>query len=382
MVRKDLAVSVAFAIFLKALYFSQALLLNYTTGTGDYTASFDGYIHTLKKNDAFWYERIATQGYPVIDERSELGYHDGAEYRQSEWAFFPLYPLLTASLAHVPGMSIDLAFLVISYFFSLAAFLLFYLFILGFSGERKLALITTLLLMAFPFHYYFTVFYTEAIFLALTVGSFICILKGRYGICSVMLAALALLRPNGIVIVVPLYYFMLEKEGLATGLRLQWKDILRTENMVRTAWFLTAPLAFLAYGYYQYRMTGEFFAFSIAQEGWYREPRFPLLSLFREGNLANQFDSVYTIGFMLFAIFIWKRLPVSLNLIIWLGILLPLASGTVQSMPRFISVIFPFMMIMGSVLTSSNNKLVTLTLLVLLQLVSYYFWLIDHPLSY
>ena len=125
-----------------------------------------------------------------------------------------------------------------------------------------------------------------------------------------------------------------------------------------------------------------FFAFSVAQQGWYRDFMFPLLALFREGNVANQFNSIYTIAFILIAIFSWKKLPLSLNILIWLGLLLPLTSGSVQSMPRFISIIFPFTLIIGSWFYPSKKRYLLLTGLGLLQLLTFYFWLTGLPISY
>ena len=65
-------------------------------------------------------------------------------------------------------------------------------------------------------------------------------------------------------------------------------------------------------------MTDHYFAFIKAQAGWYKEFMFPLLSLFRRGDLATQFNSVYTILFMLLAIVMAKKLPLSLNVLIWI----------------------------------------------------------------
>ena len=85
-------------------------------------------------------------------------------------------------------------------------------------------------------------------------------------------------------------------------------------NLIQSLFFITGPITFLIYGLYQYKMTGEFFAFSIAQAGWYREPTIPILAFFRRGDFATQFNSVYTIVFILYAIWSYKKLPFSLNL--------------------------------------------------------------------
>ncbi|MEJ2595553.1 MAG: hypothetical protein P8100_10620 [bacterium] len=94
MVRKDIAYLLAAAVLIKLLYFTMAVLYTHYTGDGDYTFNCSGYIQSLKKNDSYWYEQIAREGYPKTAERAELGFHDGKEFRQSAWAFFPLYPLL------------------------------------------------------------------------------------------------------------------------------------------------------------------------------------------------------------------------------------------------------------------------------------------------
>jgi hypothetical protein len=64
-------------------------------------------------------------------------------------------------------------------------------------------------------------------------------------------------------------------------------------------------------------MTGYYFAFSIAQAGWYREFMFPLFAFFRRGDFATQFNSVYTILVIILSAMIWKKLPLSMNLLAW-----------------------------------------------------------------
>jgi hypothetical protein len=68
-------------------------------------------------------------------------------------------------------------------------------------------------------------------------------------------------------------------------------------------------------------------------------------------------------------------------LLIWTGLLLPLFSGSVASMPRFISVIFPFTILFGDWLHSFKYKYYMLGLLFFLQLFVFYFWLTRHPFS-
>lgn len=379
--RRNILIIVITALLIKLIYFGFAVGVFEFIPSKSFKADYSGLISTLKKNDAFWYEKIALDGYPVIEDKLELGYSEGSEFKQSEWAFYPFYPFLVKTLTNIPGVDYNLSFLLISLIFSLLGFVLFYIFLEGYFNKPRESLFITLLFITFPFHYYFSVFYTEAIFFCFLMGSFVSIQQKKYWLTSLLIIPLTLIRPNGIILLIPLYLFMLEGEGLFKG-GFSLKKIFQKENIFRSLFFLAGPIAFFVYGIYQLEMTGEFFAFSIAQQGWYREFMFPLLALFREGNLANQFNSIYTILFILIAAFSWKKFALSLNVLIWLSLLLPLTSGSVQSMPRFISLIFPFSILVGSWVYTWKYRNVALSVLFLLQLFTYFFWLTDMPISF
>lgn len=379
--RRNILIIVIAALLIKLIYFGFAAGVFQLTNNESFNPDYQGFISTLKKNDAFWYEKIAIKGYPVIEDKLDLGYSEGSDFKQSEWAFFPFYPFLIKTLTNIQGVDYNLSFLLISLIFSLLGFVLFYVFLVGYFKNPRESLFITLLFIIFPFHYYFSVFYTEAIFFCFLMGSFVSIQQRKYWLTSFLIIPLTLIRPNGIILLVPLYLFMLEQESLLKpGFSL--KKVFQKENALRSLFFLSGPIAFFLYGFYQFRMTGDFFAFSAAQQGWYREFMFPLMAFFREGNLANQFNSVYTILFILIAAFSWKKFPLSLNILIWLSLLLPLSSGSVQSMPRFISLIFPFSMLIGSWIYKWNYHNFALSILFLLQLFTYYFWLTDMPISF
>jgi len=380
--RRNILVIIILALLVKLIYLGFAAGINKFTNNKNAQIDYSELISTLKKNDAFWYEKISITSYPEIENTKDLGYSSGSEFKQSEWAFFPFYPFLVNTLTYIPGVDINLSFLMISLLFSLLGFVLFFVFLKNHLKNPDQSLFITLLLIFFPFHFYFSVFYTEAVFFCFLMGSFISLQQKKYCLTFFLIIPLTLIRPNGIILLVPLYLFMLENEGILSKENFSIKLIFSKKNLTRSLVFLSGPIAFLLYGFYQKSMTGEFFAFSIAQQGWYREFMFPLLALFREGNLANQFNSVYTILFLLLAVFSWKKFPVSLNVLIWLSLLLPLTSGSVQSMPRFISLIFPFAIVIGSWMYQWKYRYAALGILFLLQLLSFYTWLAEMPVSY
>ncbi|MBI3966101.1 MAG: hypothetical protein HY329_10740 [Chloroflexi bacterium] len=104
-------------------------------------------------SDAVWYANIATHGY---------SYQAGA---QSAVAFFPLYPLLSWLLSWPLG-SVRLAGMVLSNLAFLGGLEVIYRLAARTNGEAVAARAVWLLGL-FPFSYYFSVMYSEALFLLL-----------------------------------------------------------------------------------------------------------------------------------------------------------------------------------------------------------------------
>lgn len=340
-----------------------------------------GYCDMIQRNDSGWYEIIATNGYPEISEKSELGYNNGAEFKQSEWAFFPFYPLMIRGLMNISGLGFALYGLIWSLIFSTLAIIGFHKFVQLYVEDQNRAYYFTLLFLFFPFHYYFSMMYTEAVYFTFLIFSFLSIYKNRLLYLPVLIIPLVLVRPNGIVGLIPLYLFFLERNKILVKYSFNLKALFSRGIILKSLLFVTGPLAFLAFSLYQKQMTGYYFAFSIAQQGWYREFMLPFMAFFRRGDFTTQFNSVYTIVFILMAILGWKKFPLSLNVLIWTGLLLPLCSGSVTSMPRFISVIFPFTILIGAWLFNTKYKYYFLEGFAALQFWVFYYWLTGHPFS-
>jgi hypothetical protein len=365
------------SLLVKILYLVFAVIIQ----TTDTPLSFKRYTEITQRNDSGWFKIIAENGYPRITDKKDLGYSNKAEFRQSAWAFFPLYPLMNASLMTIPGFDFSLSGFILSILFSSLAFIGFYWFCENYLRDKKKAFFSTLVLMLFPFHYYFSMMYTEAVFLFLLVFAFLAILWGKYEYLPILIFPLALVRPNGIIAIIPLYFYFLEENGVVSKSHFSFKLLFSRKIILQSLLFLAGPLAFVLYGLYQEYMTGYFFAFSIAQAGWYREFMLPFLAFFRRGDFTTQFNSVYTILCIILAVFYWKKLPLSLNILVWVSLLLPLFSGSVTSMPRFISVIFPFTIIISGWIYNLKAKYAILVIFFCLQLWVFYYWLVGNSFS-
>jgi len=344
--------------------------------------SYSSYKELIFRNDSGWYKDIAEKGYPEIREKKLIGYSYKDEYHQSAWAFFPAYPYTNRIIMKAFNTDYYDAAFISSILFSGIATILLFLLSLYILEDKKTAMYISAFFLVFPFSYYLSMMYTEALYICLVLGAFVSVKKNKKILLALLLIPLILVRPNGIIILIPLYLFYLEQNNIMFRWKIDFNKLLLRKNILNSLYFLTAPLAFALFCYYQYLMTGYYNAFSIAQAGWYRTFMFPLFAFFRDGFFPTQFNSVYTIILIVLSILSWKKLPISLNIFIWLNILLPLTSGSVTSMHRFSAFIFPLFIIWGKYLYQTKLKYGILGVLFALQIFFFYFWVIADPLSF
>lgn len=142
--------------------------------------------------DSAWYLVIAQHGY-----RPEFG-----AFTASRTAFFPLYPLGLRALADIgtplvfAGVLLSLASL------ALGLYALHRLTALeiGPRAARLAVLLTALSPMAF----YFSAVYSESLYLALSVGVFLCARRGRWARAAMLGALASATRNTGVLLMLPL----------------------------------------------------------------------------------------------------------------------------------------------------------------------------------
>jgi Mannosyltransferase (PIG-V) len=148
--------------------------------------------------DSAWYLVIAHYGY-----RPELG-----SYTSPRDAFFPLYPLGLHALS-----SIGLQAVLAGVLFSLAAFAvaLYCLHRLtalelahsGRPGSGDIAPLAVLVTALAPMAFYFSALYSESLYLALSVGLFLCARRGRWAWAGVLGMLAVTTRSTGLVLALP-----------------------------------------------------------------------------------------------------------------------------------------------------------------------------------
>jgi hypothetical protein len=308
--------------------------------------------------DSVWFLRIAEDGYGAAEETAA--------------AFYPLYPLLVGLLGRLFLGHYVLAGVLISLAATLIAFAL--LRELAFPRVGAIGAERAVLYLAiFPFAVFLGAVYSEALFLALALASFVLAERGRFLGAGIAAGLAWLTRPVGVALL----------PALAV---IAWRSRDRRGALARLA---SAPGLFALYPLYLWRELGDPLAFVRAQEEWGRRlsPAGPLEGIWdglRAGwagvrQLASGSDSnrywsavrdadpdrvaavnlqqlAFLVLFAVLAVVAWRRFGAPYGLFATLSLLIPLSVPSERwpllSMPRFGLVIFPLFLALAHVARS------------------------------
>jgi len=365
---------------LKVLYLLYGLGLSYYTDYRVFPGDLRGYADIYCANDCYWYKQIAEQGYEKLENVEKIWTTETGEFRQSSWAFFPLYPMINYISLKIFNLDYTLAAFIPSILLTFIAFYLFYLFLISLNISEKKAWYGLLFFSFFPFHFYFSMYYTESLFLALVLLAFIGVnYKNKLMLVTAVLL-LPLTRVNGIIVMLPLVLYIAEKK------KIHWNRLFIVQTYFNEKILLIPFLSFFSFFSwcaYQYNMTGSFMAFSLAQKGWYKTFQMPYKSLFNSGSLDIQILSILVIVYFIIAVYqAIKVHKLSFNIFVLIQLLLPLTAGSVISSPRYASVLFTLFYPISNYIYGSKLKYMVLIFLLILQIIMFHFFLINEPISY
>lgn len=294
-------------------------------------------------------------------------------------AFFPLLPLLIAPGGVAGGaLLIGLCVSIVS---ALAGMLLLHrLVALDFGSE--VATTTVMLLAWYPGSLALSGVYTDALFLALSVGSIYSARRGRWATAGALGALAAMTRSAGLGLVVPLLALYVwgpradRAAPVGGGSGSSLAERLRSRYAIERsiAWVALVPAGLAAYAAYLGIETGNPLAFVTAQDEWERivAPLAGLpLAVWGAIQGVGQFlpgvgpDSVLTpagpypagvglrnvalLGFLALALWLltesFRRLPLAYAAYAVAALALPLSvpalDEPLKSLPRFMLVVFP-----------------------------------------
>jgi hypothetical protein len=297
----------------------------------------------LARWDSGWYWQIATGGYT----------YDAKEL-QNNVAFYPLYPLMVRAISKTTGMPIFGAGIFLSLVSLTLALVLFADLVRDWAYPGETAFLSVTALLCFPTAFFFAAFYSESLFLLSTITAIWGAQRRRWAISGIGAAAAGMTRFNGFLILLPV---------AAYG----WAEWRRTSKFGKPVMAFGMGIAGLAaYPLYLWRRFGDplFYLHDHARGGWPQHPGAPwrilgdLPFLLRErlkvpapdGRL-NFWVRIGALAlFVVLTVLLARRRRFPEALYLGASLLLILSTGSLESIHRYLVVLFPGFFALGDFL--------------------------------
>ena len=300
--------------------------------------------------DTSWYMSIVQHGYHFV------------QGKQSNAAFFPLYPLLVKIFSfYTNNTTIILitGFALSNIFCLLACFYLYKLVKIDYS--ESIAFKSVLFLLIYPVSFFFSIFYTEGLFLFLIVATFYYARQKNWPMVALFGFFLPLARSIGIFVLIPLVieYLDLNSNDLELTKRFFINNFQKIK--VDILYLLSLPAGAVAYMSYMYLKFGNPLIYLQAQIPWGTK----FSSIITTWNNYHQNPSPAFYGSIYKAIIILVLMIViylisqktRLSYVVYLLVFLffYLSSNALLSIPRLVSVLFP--LFIGLAIFSEQSRL-------------------------
>lgn len=339
--KKDVYVPLAIALLSRIVIFFTGIVWNLTHDTQQ--TVFD----LLYKLDAGWYQNIIEKGYMQIP-------YDIGQPGAANWAFFPLYPLITGLISDTTGItSFKVGPIVSSVFFIVAVIVIFQY--VSLTRNRDDAILAVTLVSFGPYSFYFSCFYTESLFLLLVASSLYFLEKEKWiatGVCGALLSAT---RPTGVLIFFPMMVKMIMSyDGGNENLLNLPKKIISDEKKVLA--LSIVPIGLFAFATYLYFLMGDPFAFKNVEVAWGRDLSNPVAVLYRgfTGSLAHKYLALWGAFGIACSAFLYYRKKYS-EAIFGFVLISISASTAVFSLPRYFVGSFVLVLAISDIIGKKNS---------------------------
>lgn len=323
---------------------SRKLLELYTTNQFVYSSNI--WLAIWGVWDTGWYLDISQNGYTP---RSL----DQLFLQQTNIVFFPLYPLFMRFLGSIIGNDYIAGVMISN--FCLMVSCIYLCKLVSLDSDKAIAMKSVKYLLLFPVSFIFSGVFTESLYLALALMCFYYARTGKWQMAGITGFFLSLTRSVGVLIVLPLLY-----EGLMPLIKenkclISFEDLKNSRDKMLPLFYIALiPLGTVSFMIFNYYLYGDFMAFAHAQVMWGRHPANPLEVLingFNE-NIYTFFEAAFATTFIFILILFYRKIRFSYWLFSMYSIFIPLSTG-VQSMPRYILVIFPIYILFADI---TNNR--------------------------
>jgi hypothetical protein len=283
----------------------------------------------LTQWDGFWYLLIAEHGYrPPTPELAP--------------AFFPVYPILIRAVEFIVR-DFQVASLLVSNGCLIAAALLLVR-LLRLDYDELVCRRAITFLMFNPVSFFLSSAYTESTFLLLSIGALLTARQGKWLFAALSGMCLSATRAPGLLIGAPLFAEYL----------VQWQE---RGGKVRA--FFRPPLLFLglvpvglaAYMLYFYVQRGDLFLPMHAQaSGWGKTLTLPWQTFLRPNFPPSHiplYQAIVAAAIILIGAGFLLRLRATYLVYAVVSILFYLAWGTLEALPRYVSIVFPIHIVLA-----------------------------------
>lgn len=314
--------------------------------------------------DAGWYKNIANDGYSIAGR-----YED-----QQNIHFFPLYPFAIRVVSLVITDT-GIAGLLISNVSFLVAMLFLYAIV-----KQRYSLETAKLTLAFisvyPFSFYFSAMYPEALFMALTVASFFFAHRSQWAIAAILAMLSGMTRLVGVTLVVGLVILYLEQIDFV------WHRI--RPNIL---WLTLAPMGLAIYSLFlYYRFQAPLLLFTARDsKGWTHAFGKAIESLFSDNSflygtweIVPLFNLLMGLAVMIPVLLSWRKLP--LAYLVWILTFFVVSYvGNWFNLGRYMAPAFPIYIAAALVFARAEVSIMiiylsTLTLALMTFLYTHWYW--------
>ena len=291
-----------------------------------------GWFEIWNRWDAPHYLQLAEQGYKAtVEDRLLL-------------VFYPLYPWVIRLFALVFGGSYVASAFCVSGVASLIAGLLLYRLARLDCGAVQ-AERAVWFLFVFPTSYFLHIAYTESLFLALALGSFLAARQKRWMIAGALGALASLTRVNGLILI----------PALGVEALWQWRESRRIDW--RWLWIAAVGFGFAGYLLLNAHVTGDALAFqTIMREHWFKSLTPPWNGLREnlnsmwwrspsEAQMIGAQELIFAALGLFCAVLCWIKLRPSYAVWITLNWLLITSTSFVLSVPRYTLLMFPIFLL-------------------------------------
>ncbi|MDQ6764549.1 MAG: glycosyltransferase family 39 protein [Verrucomicrobiota bacterium] len=296
------------------------------------------FVNIFARWDAGWYFSLARDGYSFVPGK------------QSNTAFFPIYPLLIHAVHSVwPGESNGswMASGIVASHAALLAGVIYLFLLVRMEFDREIASRTVFYLLIFPTTLFFSAVYSEATFLAVSVAALYYARKQSWWLAGLFGGVAVLTRSQGIVLGAPLAFEYFRQRNF---------DIRKVRLNVLALGFV--PLALVGFLLYMRAHTGNAFATRDAQFVWAGTtagltPQWQTFINFCRGPIAihggprSLVDVIFTGIATVLTIAAAMRLPSIYGIYAAAFLLFTTAWGSFSGMSRYTLVLFPAFMILA-----------------------------------